>query len=179
VDVVLFVGANQALPEASESKPPVTADEMMRRGFDGFYTIVGDHTQEVVSQLHAMFNTDPKWSSLIATVHVCQRTPEVFSALKSRGILGNIKGQRHGLTFSAQEKIEALHEDHLRLAEHASVAGHKERVAALKEQRRQDFGGISPGQMTQLWSTAPREGKVWELVQKIISGDVVQPDLLA
>ena len=80
-----------------------------------------------------MFDTDPKWASLNATVHVVQRAPEVFTALKSWGILGNIKGQRHGLTFSGQEKIEALHEDHLRLAEHASVAGHIQRVAAFKE----------------------------------------------
>ena len=55
--------------------------------------------------------------------------------------------------------------------------GHKERVAALKEQRRQDLGGISPGQMMQLGSIAAREVKVWELLQKIISGDVVQPDV--
>ena len=116
---------------------------MNPRGFDGFYTIVGDHTQEVVNQLHAMFNTDPKWSSLNATVHVCQRTPEVFAALTSLGILGNIKGQRHGQTFSAQEKIEALHEDHLRMGKHASVAGHIQRVAAFKELRRQDLGRIS------------------------------------
>ena len=32
--------------------------------------------------------------------------------------------------------------------------------------------------MTQLWSIAVREGKEWELVQKIISCDVVQPDQL-
>ena len=30
--------------------------------------------------------------------------------------------------------------------------------------------------MMPLWSIAAREGKVWELLQKIISGDVVQPD---
>ena len=51
-------------------------------------------------------------------------------------------------------------------------------LAASREQRQQDFGGISPGQMMQLWSIAAREGQVLELLQKIISGDVVQPDLL-
>ena len=29
----------------------------------------------------------------------------------------------------------------------------------------------------QLWSIAAREGKVWELLQKIISGDVLQPNV--
>jgi len=58
VDAVLFVGANQALPEKSGYKPPVTDEEIKRRGFDVFFTIAGDHTQEVVNQLHSMFNTD-------------------------------------------------------------------------------------------------------------------------
>ena len=55
-----------------------------------------------------------------------------------------------------QDKIFALHEDFVSLAEHASSPGHKERVAALKEQRRQDFGGVSSGRMMQLWSIAAR-----------------------
>ncbi|MBZ5782148.1 hypothetical protein, partial [Klebsiella aerogenes] len=89
--------------------------------------------------------------------------------LKSWGILDSIKGERR-VTVSFQDKVFALHEDYLSLAKHANSPGHKERVAALKEQRRQDFGGVSSGQMMQLWSIAAREGKVWELLQKIISG---------
>ena len=45
VQVVLFVGANQALPAKTGFKLPVTDDEMNARGFEGFFCIVGDHTQ--------------------------------------------------------------------------------------------------------------------------------------
>ena len=75
-----------------------------------------------------------------------------------------------------QDKISALHEDYLGLAEHASVHGHKARLAAMKEQRRQDFGGVSVGQMKQLWTIARRQGEVWDLLWKIIAGQVVLPD---
>ena len=175
VQVVLFVGANQAVPAKTGFKLPVTEDEMKARGFEGFFCIVGDHTQRAMNQLHSNFSKNPKWANLNAEVFVCRRTPEVLAALKSWGILDNIKGERR-VTVSFQDKVFALHEDYLSLAEHASSPGHKERVAALKEQRRQDFGGVSSGQMMQLWSIAAREGKVWELLQKIISGEVVQPD---
>ena len=45
VVVVLFVGASTPLPEESGFKPPLGTAEMKARGFDGFYTIVGDDTQ--------------------------------------------------------------------------------------------------------------------------------------
>ena len=41
-----------------------------------------------------------------------------------------------------------------------------------------DFGAISTGQMMQLWSIAAREGPVWNLLLKIIVGDVVAPQAL-
>ena len=175
VVVVLFVGANAPLPEKSGFKPPVSDAEMKARGFDGFYTIVGDDTQRAMNQLHAMFNRNPTWASLTADVFMCRRTPEVFAALKSLGILDNIRwGKR--VTVSFQDKVSALHEDYLGLAEHASVPGHKARLAAMKEQRRQDFGGVSVGQMKQLWTIARRQGEVWDLLWKIIAGQVVLPD---
>ena len=175
VQVVLFVGANQALPAKTGFKLPVTDDEMNARGFEGFFCIVGDHTQRAMNQLHSMFNRNPSWASLNATVFVCQRTLEVYAALKTLGILANIRrGKR--VTLSFQDKISALREDYLGLAEHASVPGHKKRALALKKQRQQDFGGISAEQMKHLWHLATRKGEVWELLWKIIVGDVVLPD---
>ena len=66
VQVVLFVGANQALPAKTGFKLPVTDDEMKARGFEGFFCIVGDHTQRAMNQLamnqlHAMFSENAKW----------------------------------------------------------------------------------------------------------------------
>ena len=75
--------------------------------------------------------------------------------------------------MSFQDKISALF---LGLAEHASVPGHKKRARALKKQRQQDFGGISAEQMKHLWHLATRKVDVWELLWKIIVGDVVLPD---
>ena len=49
-------------------------------------------------------------------------------------------------------------------------------MAAMKEQRRQDFGGVLVGQMKQLWTIARRKGGVWDLPWKIIAGQVVLLD---
>ena len=172
VEVVLFVGPNRPLPTKVGFKPPLTLEEMKSRGLEGFFTVVGDHTQKAMNQLARKFENNPKWAKLSAVVYVCQRNNDSYAALKSWGILDNIKGEKR-VTVSFLDKIAALHEDYLALAEHEGEAGHKERTALRKEQRRQDFGGISSGQMMQLWSLAARKGRVWELLHKIVSGDMV------
>ena len=172
VEVVLFVGPNRPLPAKVGFKPPVTVDEMKARGLEGFFTVVGDHSQRAMNQLHRKFKNNPKWAKLSAVVYVCQRNKDSYDALKSWGILDNIKGEKR-VTVSFLDKIAALHEDYLALAEHEGEQGHKERTALMKEQRRQDFGGISTGQMLQLWSLAARKGRVWELLHKIVAGDMV------
>ena len=59
------------------------------------------------------------------------------------GHSGNIKGERHCHTVSVQEKIEALHEDYLRLAEHASgmrpapTAQDAQRIRDLERENRE------------------------------------------
>ena len=65
-EVVLFVGANQPLPDKSGFKSPLSTAEMKARGFDGFYTIAGDDTQRPMNRLHSMFNRT--WASLTAIV---------------------------------------------------------------------------------------------------------------
>ena len=89
--------------------------------------------------------------------------------------MDNIKGEKR-VSVSFHDKVTALHEDYASLKQHEGEAGHKERTASIKEARRMDFGGISAGQMMQLWSIAAREGPVWDLLLKIISGDVVAPE---
>ena len=79
--------------------------------------------------------------TLTAAVYVRQRSPEVYAALKSWGILDNITGEKR-VTVSL-DKATALHEDYLSLAEHEHSVGDKDRTAAIKEQRQKDFGNIS------------------------------------
>lgn len=177
VEVVLFQPAKKALPPKAGFKPPLTDEDMKTRGFEGYFTICGDHTQRAMNQLHARFRNNPKWAALTATVYVCPRTPEMYAALKSWGILDNIKGEKR-VAVSFQDKVQALHADFLALAEAEGQAGHKERTAQLKQQRCKDFGGISAGQLGQLWVIAARVGTVWDLLARIISGDVTPPPRL-
>ena len=94
VEVVLFVGPNRPLPPKVGFKPPVTLEEMKSRGLEGFFTVVGDHTQKAMNQLARKFKNNPKWAKLSAVVYVCQRNNDSYAALKSWGILDNIKGEK-------------------------------------------------------------------------------------
>ena len=59
VEVVLFVGVGRPLPSKSGFKPPLTLDELKQRSVEGYYTVVGDHTQRAMNQLHAKFGKNP------------------------------------------------------------------------------------------------------------------------
>lgn len=173
VDVVLFSLGTKPLPPKPGFKVPLTAEEIKQRGFEGYFVICGDHTARAMNQLHRKFKANPKWATLTATVHVCPRSTEVYSALKSWGILDNVKGEKR-VSVSFLDKITALHDDYMSLAEFTESAGHKERTAQLKARRCKDFN-MSPGQMMQLWSLAARANPVWELLLKIIKGDITPP----
>ncbi len=174
VEVVLFVAGNKPLPPKGSFKVPTSADDLKARGLEGFFTIVGDHSQRAMNQLHKRFRANPQWASMSVVVYVFQRNTDSYSALKSWGILDNIKGEKR-VTVSFQDKITALHEDYLALKEFELTSGHKERTSQLKEQRRKDFGDISMGQIGQLWSIASRDGPVWTLLIQIITGDITAP----
>ena len=174
VEVVMFIGPGKPFPAKAGFKPPQSAEEMLARGGEGYFTICGDHSQLAMNQLHQKFKKNPKWGSMTVTVFVCHRSSEHLAALKSWGILDNIKGEKR-VSVSFLDKVVALHSDYLQLSEHVSEPGHKERTAALKEQRRADFGGVSSGQIMQLWSLAARDGRVWDLLLQIISGQVTSP----
>ena len=177
VEVVLFVSRGKTLPVKAGFKPPLTDDELKTRGFEGYYTVCGDHTQRAMNQLHRRFGKNPKWKNLSCTVYVFLRGNENYSALNSWGILDNIKGEKR-VAVSFHDKVTALHEDFVSLAEFEGLPGHKERTTQLKQQRCKDFGDVSPGQLGQLWSLAARTGPVWELILRIIMGDVVPPALI-
>ena len=48
VEVVLFLAQNRALPSKVGFKAPQTSDDLKQRGFDGYFTVVGDHTQQAM-----------------------------------------------------------------------------------------------------------------------------------
>ena len=83
VEVVLFVPAKKSLPPKANFKPPLTSEDMKTRGFEGYFTVCGDHTQRAMNQLHRRFPLNPKWATLSCMVVVCQRTADSYSALKS------------------------------------------------------------------------------------------------
>ena len=85
VEVVLFVSRGKALPLKAGFKPPLTEDEMKARGFEGYYTICGDHTQRAMNQLHRRFTKNPKWAMLSCTVYVFIRAADTLSSLKELG----------------------------------------------------------------------------------------------
>ena len=173
VDVVLFSLGTKPLPPKQGFRVPVTADDIKQRGFEGFFVVCGDHTARAMNQLHRKFKSNPKWATLTATGYVCPRSPEGYAALKSWGILDNVKGEKR-VSVSFLDKIMALHDDYLSLAEFNDSVGHKERTAQLKARRCKDFN-MSPGQMMQLWSLAARPDPVWEPLLKIIKGDITPP----
>ena len=105
VEVVLFVGPNRPLPTKVGFKPPLTLEEMKSRGLEGFFTVVGDHTQKAMNQLARKFKNNPKWAKLSAVVNVCQRNNDSYAALKSWGILRQHQGRkaRYGV-FPGQDR---------------------------------------------------------------------------
>ena len=79
-------------------------------GADGFYFVVGDHTQQAVKILHLRRPKSVLWKGVTAEVLFCHRTRESMQVLKSWGILDNIKGETR-TKFSFVNKVESLHED--------------------------------------------------------------------
>ena len=108
VEVVLFLGPSKPLPPKLGFKPPATIEEMKARGFEGYFTIVGDHTQRAMNQLHAKFSKNPQWANVEARSFVCPRSEEVYAVLKSWGILDNIKGGKR-VTVSFRGQGSAAH----------------------------------------------------------------------
>ena len=96
--VVLFWPESKALP--GPGFDPVAFSQSAMAPLDGFFAIVGDHTQQAVKQLHRDYSRNAMWSSLTAEVLVCHRSAKNYGALKSWGILDNVKGEiRTNMSF--------------------------------------------------------------------------------
>ena len=91
VEVVLFVNVTKALSPKPGLKLPLGVEEMVAAGFEGYFTICGDHTRRAMNQPHR------KWARLNVTVYVCPRSTESYATLKSSGILDNVRARKESL----------------------------------------------------------------------------------
>ena len=133
VELVLFVAGGKQLPAKVGFVPLASVEELAKRGFEGYFTVVGDHTQRAMNQLHRKFGNNPKWAELEAKLFVVQRTDAVYRVLKSWGILDNMKAEKR-VNVSFHDKIASLHEDYLHLKANAHVPGHKDQGPANRGQ---------------------------------------------
>ena len=143
---------------------------------DRFFAVIGDHTQIGLHELHTDYAKNPLWAALPCQVLLTVRSQEGFAALKSWGILDNVKGQTR-VMISFREKIFSLHEDSVHLD--TSIAEGKLDAAAakavtlgLKSARSNEYA-IPPNSLGQLWNIASRKGDVWTAIEKILQGNVV------
>ena len=142
---------------------------------DGFFFVAGDHTQLALKKIKADFPQNKMWRVVTGEMIICHRTPENLSRLKSWGILDNVKGdKRRTVTF--EQKVTALHEDHVELIERMGKTdpNYRSTLVALKLARRKDYN-MNNNSFGQLWGLASRIGPVWKLLEKIITGNVERP----
>ena len=168
VEVVLFWPDDKRLPD--KSKFDVNSTEVKDLHDSGFYAVVGDHTQRVMHELHDDYPRNPKWAELNPVVYVTHRTPEALNSLKSWGILDNVKGQKR-VTVSFRDKVVSVHQDVLTLLRHAGERNYKDQERKLRTERAHDFD-MPPNSFGSLWQIASKTGEVWDLLLKIIEGNI-------
>ena len=173
--VVGFLPNRAALPQKRNFDLPTFLGENPQWR-DRFFAVIGDHTQIGLHELHADYAKNPMWASLPCQVLLTVRSQEVFAALKSWGILDNVKGQTR-VMISFSEKIFSLHEDSLQL-DASILEGNLDAAAAkavtlgLKSARSNEYA-IPANSLGQLWNIASRKGEVWTAIAKILQGNVV------
>ena len=169
--VVLFWPDDEALPEHGFDVMQYII-ETKRDELDGFFVVVGDHTQLAVKRLHADYPRNPLWRTLVAEVLICHRSRENYAVLKSWGVLDNMKGQRRALV-SFEQKVLSLHEDfvNLTLEVDNKTKAYTSALAAVKAARRLEYG-LNTNSFGQLWALATKTGAVWDLLERIFRGDV-------
>lgn len=168
--VVLFWPEDQPLPAADWNLHEWLASAP-DGAVDGFFVIIGDHTQRAIKQLHEDFPQNAFWNDLLCEVLVCTRGAENYATLKSWGILDNVKGEtRTGVDFVA--KICSLHEDFLTICESIPEGKVRAKAMARRKAARASEYGMPANSMGQLWGLATKTGEVWDALHKILIGDV-------
>jgi hypothetical protein len=57
----------------------LASSNMKNRGFEGYFTVVDDHTQRAMNQLHRKFKHNQKWGYLDVLVFIFQRVTENYN----------------------------------------------------------------------------------------------------
>ena len=172
---VVFIPDDQPLPPKRGFNFPTWLASQDEEKIDGFYAIIGDHTQIVVKKLHGDFPKNVLWQFIPGKLLLCRRTPANYALLKSWGVADNQKGETRAMT-TFMDKLFNIHRDIVevqgRLAD--SKIDKKQSKAELKrlrEHRGLEYG-LNTNSMGQLWGIAQRSGDVWTALEAIVSGKV-------
>ena len=149
--------------------------EQDQANLDGFYAIIGDHTQIVVKGLHADFPSNQLWKTIRGQLLICTRTEDNYGILKSWGVADNQKGEARAVT-TFRDKLLSIHNDIVVMARRlASGQLTKKAAKASLQQLKANRGleyNLNANSMGQLWGIAQRTGAVWDALEKIIEGKV-------
>jgi hypothetical protein len=172
---VVFIPEGQPIPPKRGFDFPTWLSAQDEKKIDGFFAIIGDHTQIVVKKLSADFPRNALWQSIPGRLLLCRRSSANYALLKSWGVADNQKGETRAVT-TFLDKLFSIHRDimevNTRLAE--SKLDKKQAKAELKKLR-QHRGleyGLNTNSMGQLWGIAQRNGDVWTALEAIVSGNV-------
>ena len=170
--VVAFWPDSESLPSSATFNLS-QVDVLDRCKSDGFYFIVGDHTQQAVKLLHGKFPRNKLWQTVEAEVLICHRSTESYQMLKSWGILDNIKGQARTVV-SFEQRMLSLREDFTNWKKDTEGLPTKDVSAVLagvKANRQLEYQ-MNANSFGQLWNLASRSEGVWSRLEKIFTGQV-------
>ena len=158
---VAFIPDDQEMPVKRDfnfSRWLAAQDE---KAIDGFYAIIGDHTQLVVKKLHGYFPKNVLWQSIPGRLLLCRRTSSNYRLLKSWGVADNQKGETRAVT-TFMDKLFSIHRDimEVKARQDEGETTKKQAKAELKELRehRGLEYGLNNNSMGQLWVIAQRDG---------------------
>ena len=142
---------------------------------DGFFAIIGDHTQLVVKSLHEDFPNNQLWRTIRGQLLICTRTEDNYDILKSWGVADNQKGEARAVT-TFRDKLLSIHNDIVAMSSRVDSGQLTKKMAKtnlqqLKANRGLEYN-LNANSMGQLWGIAQRTGAVWDALKKITEGKV-------
>ena len=173
---VVFIPEEQPMPIKRGFDFHTWLSAQDEKKIDGFYAIIGDHTQIVVKKLNVDFPRNTLWQFIPGRLLLCRRSAPNYAMLKSWGVADNLKGETRAVT-TFMDKLFSIHRDivevNSRLAEsQLDKKQAKAQLKQLKEHRGLEYG-LNTNSMGQLWGIAQRTGAVWTALEAIVSGNVV------
>jgi hypothetical protein len=172
---VVFIPDGQPIPPKRGFDFGAWLSSQREEKIDGFYAVIGDHTQLVVKKLAGDFPRNVLWQTIPGKLLLCHRSAANYSLLKSWGVADNQKGETRAVT-TFMDKVFSIHRDieevQARLAD--SIIDRKAAKTELKRLRSHrglEFG-LNTNSMGQRWGIAQRTGAVWTALEAIISGNV-------